>query len=130
MSSNNLSGQGLLMIVLGVWIILRSVTRDSTGRTLINHILGTNPTTQTDPLAALLATGTAAKVIGQRPNPSSGEDSSGEDASSGEGGGGIWGYLGDIGKKALGLGGSGSSPRTGGSGSSPGTPEPDLPVAP
>jgi hypothetical protein len=37
---SSVSGQGLLMIVLGVWLLLRTVTRDSSGRTLIDHVLG------------------------------------------------------------------------------------------
>lgn len=41
MNGNGLSGQGILMIVIGLWLILRTVNKDSTGRTLIDHITGT-----------------------------------------------------------------------------------------
>jgi len=33
-------GIRLLMITIGLWVILRSVTKDQSGRTLIDHILG------------------------------------------------------------------------------------------
>lgn len=40
-----MSGRGLLMIVLGLWLLMRTVNQDSSGRTLIDHILGRKPAT-------------------------------------------------------------------------------------
>ena len=55
MSNQGLSGQGLLMIVVGVWVILRTVTKDGSSRTLVDHILGkpagNQQTSSSDPLA-------------------------------------------------------------------------------
>lgn len=47
---------GLLLMVVGLFIVLRSTRRDASGRTLVDHILGKNaPPT--------LATGTPAPTI-------------------------------------------------------------------
>lgn len=37
------TGTGLLMLVVGFWVLMRSVNADVTGRTLIDHILGRQP---------------------------------------------------------------------------------------
>jgi hypothetical protein len=31
---------GLLLVIVGVWTLLRTVRKDSTGRTLVNRLLG------------------------------------------------------------------------------------------
>lgn len=43
-----MSGRGLLMMIVGFWLIMRTVNQDSTGRTLVDHILGNPPTTTTN----------------------------------------------------------------------------------
>jgi hypothetical protein len=40
MNDTGISGQGILMIVVGLWLLLRTVNKDSSGRTLIDHIVG------------------------------------------------------------------------------------------
>jgi hypothetical protein len=34
---------GALLAIVGVWVLLRSVRRDSTGRTLVDRIVGAKP---------------------------------------------------------------------------------------
>lgn len=50
-------GIRLLMVTLGLWVLLRSVNKDSSGRTLIDHILGNPATTNsgTQPFGAATA---------------------------------------------------------------------------
>jgi hypothetical protein len=91
MNTGGVSGQGLLMIVVGAFLILRTVTKDSSGRTLIDHILGTKSSSQTagDTLAALLVADVTAKTISSKlPSGSGGSaatGSEGEDEDPNEG---------------------------------------------
>lgn len=36
-----MSWTGALLILVGLWIVLRTVRPDSQGKTLVNHLLGT-----------------------------------------------------------------------------------------
>jgi hypothetical protein len=79
--SDGISWQGILMIVIGIWLVLRSVSTDNSGRTLVNHILGTQSGNSSDPLDALLLIGggsTALKLINPGGTPGGGKSGSGD----------------------------------------------------
>lgn len=63
-----MTGTRLLLLVFGFWLLMRSINRDATGRTLVDHLLG-NTATKSPYLTASLPAATGAAGGGGVVNP-------------------------------------------------------------